>query len=128
MLETSAPYGFDVEQTLPCRYWFTQKLRLLDPSLLQTMLQATVAALQEHIPGLGETVAFDVKHIFAWVRENNPQVYVKGPFNVSYIPKGDPDCRLGVKKSSNQEPDDASDQKQASRSKTSHHQESADGS
>ena len=53
-------------------------------------------------------MAFDVKHIFAWVRENNPNVYVKGPFNVTHLPKGDPDCRLGVKKSSNQEQPDGS--------------------
>src|SRR3989454_9118356 len=92
VLDPSCPYGFDIEETLPCRYWFTQKLRLLDPGLLQALLHATVAALQQEIPGLGEVVAFDVKHIFAWVRENNSNVYVKGPFNVTYIPKVDPDC------------------------------------
>ncbi len=108
VLDPSCPYGFDVEETLPCRYWFTQKLRLLDRSLLQDLLHATVRALMQEIPGLGEVVAFDVKHIFAWVRENNPQVYVEGPFNVTHLPKGDPDCRLGVKKSSNQEQPDGS--------------------
>jgi hypothetical protein len=35
-------------------------------------------------------------------------VYVKGTFDVTRIPKGDPDCRLGVKKSSNQEQPDGS--------------------
>ena len=108
VLDPSCPYGFDVEETLPCRYWFTQKLRLFDRSLLQDLLHATVRALMQEIPGLGEVVAFDVKHIFAWVRENNPQVYVEGPFNVTHLPKGDPDCRLGVKKSSNQEQPDGS--------------------
>jgi hypothetical protein len=107
-LDPQAPYGFDVEQTLPTRYWLGEKLRQLDNRLLQDLLAATVQALQAAIPGFGETVAFDVKHIYAWVRENNPNVYVKGPFNVSYIPKGDPDCRLGVKKSSNQEQPDGS--------------------
>src|SRR5436305_10117816 len=68
-----------------------QKLRTFDQNLLQDLLAASVAALQEEIPGLGETVAFDVKHIFAWVRENNPNVYVKGRFDVTHIPKGDPD-------------------------------------
>jgi hypothetical protein len=53
-------------------------------------------------------VAFDVTHIYAWVRENNPRVYVEGPCDVTYIPTGDPDCRLGVKKSSNQEQPDGS--------------------
>src|SRR5207249_9190508 len=107
-LAPSAASGFDVQHTLPCEQRLRQKLRTFDQTLLQDVLAATVAALQEAIPGLGEVVAFDVKHIYAWVRENNPNVYVKGPFNVSYIPKGDPDCRLGVKKSSNQEQPDGS--------------------
>ncbi len=110
-LDPQAPYGFDVEQTLPTRYWLGTKLRQLDNHLLQDLLAATVQALQAEIPAFGETVAFDVKHMYAWVRENNPNVYVKGPFNVSYIPKGDPDCRLGVKKSSNQEQPDGSTKK-----------------
>ena len=107
-LDPHAPYGFDVAHTLPTRFWLGKKLRLLDNDLLQDLLAALVAALQAEIPGLGETVAFDVKHIFAWVRENNPQISVKGPYNVSHIPQGDPDCRLGVKKSSNQEQPDGS--------------------
>ena len=118
-LDPTAPYGFDVDKTLPSRYWFGEKLRQLDPDLLSDVLAATIQALQQEIPGLGETVAFDVKHIYAWVRENNPQVYVKGPFNVSHICQGDPDCRLGVKKSSNQAPDDASAQQAAADSKPS---------
>lgn len=109
VLDPSQPYGFDVERTLPTRYWLGEKLRQLDRQLLQDLLAGTVQALHAEIPGLGETVAFDVKHIYAWVRENNPNVYVKGKYDVSYIPKGDPDCRLGVKKSSNQEPDDGTE-------------------
>src|SRR5437660_11456238 len=101
-LDPQAPYGFDVDQTLPTRYWLGEKLRQLDPGLLSDLLAATGRALKEEIPGLGETVAFDVKHIYAWVRENNPRVYVKGRYDVTHHPKGDPDCRLGVKKSSNQ--------------------------
>src|SRR5215470_14884097 len=29
-LDPTAPYGFDVERTLPCRYWLGEKLRHLD--------------------------------------------------------------------------------------------------
>ncbi len=108
VLDPSAPYGFDCQHTLPSDVRLRQKLRTLDQDLLQDLLAATVAALQAEIPGLGETVAFDVKHIFAWVRENNPNVYVKGRFDVTHIPTGDPDCRLGVKKSSNQVQPDGS--------------------
>jgi hypothetical protein len=79
------------------------------------LLHASVQALREEIPGLGEVVAFDVTHIYAWVRENNPRVYVEGAFNVTHIPKGDPDCRLGVKKSSNQvQPDGTTKEKKES--------------
>jgi len=77
VLDPRTPYGFDVEQSVPCDYWLRQQLRTLDQGLLQALLHATVAALQEEIPGLGEIVAFDVKHIYAWVRENNPREHIK---------------------------------------------------
>lgn len=108
VLDPSAPFGFVVEQTVPCSYWLRQKLRALDTGVLQALLQATVAALQAEIPGLGETVAFDVKHIYAWVKENNPRVYVKDRYNPAQQLAGDPDCTLGVKKSTNQEQPDGS--------------------
>jgi len=103
-----APYGFDVGRTVPSDRWLRAQLQHLDETLLQSLFMQSVHALQQEIPGLGETVAFDVKHIFAWVRENNPNVYVKGRFDVTHIPTGDPDCRLGVKKSTNQEQPDGS--------------------
>jgi hypothetical protein len=83
----------------------------LDCSLLQALLQAPVVALQQEIPGLGETVAFDVKHIYAWVKENNERVYVKDRYDKERQLAGDPDCKLGVKKSSNQEQDDGTTKK-----------------
>jgi hypothetical protein len=103
VLDPSAPYGFDVEKTLPCRYWFCHRLHTLDQTLLQQLLHATVTALQAEIPDLGETIAFDVKHIYAWVKENNERVFVTERYNKEKRLAGDPDCRLGVKKRSNQE-------------------------
>ncbi len=97
-LDPTAAYGFDVERTLPCRYWLTEKLRQFDQAVLQDLLHATVAALYEEIPGLGETVAFDVKHIYAWVKENNERAYVKDRYDKTQRLVGDPDCRLGVKR------------------------------
>jgi hypothetical protein len=108
VLDPTAPYGFDVEQTLPCDCWLRQKLRTLDPALLQALLHATIHALQAEIPGLGETVAFDVKHLYAWVKENNPRVYVKERYKPDQRLAGDPDCKLGVKRSTNQEQPDGS--------------------
>ncbi len=111
-LDPCADYGFDVERTLPCRYWLGEKLRQLVPALLQDLLAATVSALQEEIPGLGEVVAFDVKHIYAWVKENNERVYVKDRYDKTHCLAGDPDCRLGVKRSTNQElPDGSTEEK-----------------
>ncbi len=107
-LAPNTPYGFDVQHTVPCEQWLREKLRTLDQDLLQDLLAATVAALQAEIPGLGETVAFDVKHIYAWVKENNQRVYVKDRYDKAQRLAGDPDCRLGVKRSTNQEQPDGS--------------------
>ncbi len=104
--DPAQPYGFDLDKTVPCEYWLRQQLHRCDHELLQALLKATVVALKEEIPGLGETVAFDVKHMYAWVRENNPRIYVKGRYDVTHHPQGDPDCRLGFKKSSHQEQPD----------------------
>jgi len=60
------------------------------------------------LPGLGEVVSFDVTHLYANVKENNLRHYVKERYNPHLQPKGDPDCRLGVKRSTNQEQADGS--------------------
>jgi hypothetical protein len=78
------------------------------PACRKHLLAATVAALKDEIPGLGEVVAFDVKHIYAWVKENNERAYVKDRYDKTRIPAGDPDCKLGVKRRTNQEEPDGS--------------------
>ena len=108
VLDRTKPYGFDVERTVPSARWLRQKQRRLHRGSLQELLAGTVHALQEEVPGLGETVAFDVKHLYAWVKENNPRVYVKDRYCKDQPPKGDPDCRVGVKRSTNQEQADGS--------------------
>jgi hypothetical protein len=108
VLDASQPYGFDVEATLPTRFWLGEKLRQLDRALLTELLAATVRALHEEIPGLGETVAFDVKHLYAWVKQNNERAYVPDRYDKTQRLAGDPDCRLGVKRSTNQEQPDGS--------------------
>ncbi len=100
--EPGTPLGFDVERTVPCARWLRHQQRHLDHGLLQTLLAATVPALQAEIAGLGTTVAVDVKHIYAWVRENNPKVAVPHRHDPARQPRGDPDCRLGVKQTTNQ--------------------------
>src|SRR2546423_13385700 len=113
VLDPSAPYGFDVEATLPCEFWLREKLRHFDPALLQALLQATVRALQDEIPGLEEVVAFDVKHIYGWVKENNERTYVPERYDKTKRLAGDPDCRLGVKRSTNQQLPDGSTHEKA---------------
>lgn len=107
-IDLTQAYGFDVARTVPSIRHLNNILRSLDPCLLADLLEQSVQALQEEIPGLGEVVAYDVKHIYANVKENNWRAYVKERFNKDQQPKGDPDCRLGVKKSTNQEQADGS--------------------
>jgi hypothetical protein len=115
VLDPAAPYGFDVDATLPCDYWLRQQLRQFDPALLQRLLAGTVRDLKAEIPGLGEVVAFDVKHIYAWVKENNWRSYVPERYDKTKRLAGDPDCRLGVKRSTNQEQADGSTQEKKER-------------
>lgn len=102
-LDSSQPYGFNVEETVPCDRWLRQKQRTLDNKMLQALFRRTVHHLQLEIPGLGETVVIDTKHIYAWVKENNPREFIPNRFDPNKQPVGDPDCRLGVKRSSNQD-------------------------
>jgi hypothetical protein len=102
------PYGFRLSKTVPSVGHLNAILRTLDSRWLSNLFSQTVQALQAEIPGLGEVVAYDVKHIYAWVRENNPRVYLKDRYCKDRQPKGDPDCRVGVKRSTNQEQPDGS--------------------
>jgi hypothetical protein len=98
----TALYGFDHERTVPCARWLGHWQQHLDTALLQGLLGQTGQDLRAEIPGLGVTVACDVKHIDAWVAQNNPKAYVTERYNPAHQPAGDPDCRLGVKMRSNQ--------------------------
>ncbi len=96
-------YGFAVARPVPGARWLRHQRRTLDPAILQALLRATVQALRQAIPDLGTTVAIDVKHIYAWVQANNPKACVTERYDPARQPSGDPDCRLGVKRSTNQE-------------------------
>jgi hypothetical protein len=96
------PWGFDVERTVPGARWLRHQQQHLEHGVLQALLAATVLALRVEIPELGTTVAVDVKHIYAWVRENNAKEDVPNRHDPRRQLRGDPDCRLGVKRSTNQ--------------------------
>lgn len=108
VLNRDLPYGFDVGKTVPTARWLRHQQQVLPQAVLQRLLGATVRDLREEIPGLGEVVAFDVTHIYAWVKENNPRTYVKERYDKAHQPRGDRDCKVGVKKSTNKEQADGS--------------------
>ncbi len=104
--DADQPYGFNLEQTMPCDRWLRAQQQPLDNAWLPGVLTGSVHTLQAEIPALGQTVAIDVKYIFAWVQQNNPKAYVRQRYNPERQPRGDPDCRLGVKRHHNQEEPD----------------------
>lgn len=104
--EASSPYGFQVEATVPSAGHLRRMLRTLEARVLTELLAGTAAAVREVCPTLGEQVILDVKHIYAHVKENNPRAYVRGRYDPSRQPRGDRDCRLGVKKRTNRQEKD----------------------
>ena len=94
-IDLRQPYGFDVAKTVPSVRHLNHILRTLDRRRLSDLFAQTVQALQQEIPGLGEVVAFDVKHIYANVKENNPRQYVKERYHKDRQPKGDPEGLAG---------------------------------
>ncbi len=107
-LDCNEPDGFAVAKTVPSVRHLNEMLQKLDQNLLADLFAQSVQALQAEIPGLGEIVAYDVKHSYANVREHNPCVYLRDRYCKDRQPKGDPDCRVGVKRSTNQAQPDGS--------------------
>ena len=112
-LDPSVPHGLNLEETVPKRRHLSSVLRTLPNDALQFLLSATVDLLrstlpEEQQPTFGDTIAGDTQALLAWVRENNPKQYIKeGRLDKSRQPKGDLDCKLGVKKRGNSAPADA---------------------
>lgn len=102
VLDPTQPYGFDVARTVPGARWLRHQQQTLDPAVLRDLLVGTVHTLQAASPELGTTVAVDVQHLYAWVGQNNPKVGGAHRFDPKRQPRGDPDCRLGVKERRNQ--------------------------
>jgi hypothetical protein len=111
--DPTKPHGFDVEESVPDRRQFSRVLRTMPNPALQFLLTASVHLLRatlplEQQPSFGDTIAGDTQALLAWVKENNPKQYIKeGRLDKNRQPAGDPDCKLGVKKSRNSAPADA---------------------
>ena len=98
------PWGFDVDASLPTGRHFGRVLRTLPNPALQFLLDGTVTLIGHELPPeitLGDIIAGDTKHVIAWVKENNPKVFIEDRYDKTRQPKGDPDCRLGCKKKHN---------------------------
>lgn len=96
-----------VAATVPSAAQFSWVLRQLPHTSLQFVLDQTVDLLRQALPDavcFGETVAFDTKHILAWVKENNPKEYIPHDrFDKHAQPAGDRDCKLGCKRRRNKD-------------------------
>lgn len=100
------PLGFNAQASLPTARHLTHMLRRVPNSALQSLLAGSVRLILAELHALGlarsECISLDTKHIVAWVKENNPKAYVANRFDKAKQPSGDPDCRLGCKRRSNQ--------------------------
>lgn len=92
----------DIERTVPGARWLRHQQQTLPPALLEQALAQTVRTVRRQTPELGQTVAIDVTHIYAYVRENNPNEAIAHRFATTRRPRGDRDCALGVKVRGNQ--------------------------
>ena len=104
-LEPGTSLGFNVLASLPTERHFTYLLRRMPNTVLQFLLADSVGLILAelaavHAPPV-DCVSLDTKHILAWVKENNPKVYVQDRYDKTKQPKGDPDCRLGCKRRHN---------------------------
>lgn len=100
-------WRFDADASLPTQKHFSRMLRTMPNSVPQFLLSSSVALiwaeLSALVANLGESISLDTKHVIAWVKENNPKAYMAGKrYDKEQQPKGDPDCRLGCKRRSNQ--------------------------
>lgn len=105
--DPTARYGFDVAASVPSRKQLGRVLRNLNNEMLQFLLSGTVRLIRDALPpevDFGREISVDTKHIKAWVAENNPKAYIKESQRLDKTrqPQGDPDCKLGCKKKSNQ--------------------------
>jgi hypothetical protein len=105
-LAFDTPWGFNPAGSLPTRQHLTRMLGHLPQSALQFLLADSVRVIGDALTARqiawGDCVSLDTKHVIAWVKENNPKAYVTERYNKARQPTGDPDCRLGCKRSRNQ--------------------------
>lgn len=100
--DPAQPTGVDIARTVPGERWLRHQQQHCDRTRLDQLLAATITTLRRVHPELGQTVAIDTTHIYAYVRENNPKESIPHRFAPAHRPRGDHDCALGVKARANQ--------------------------
>jgi len=85
--------GFD--KRLPSRHRFEEFLHKTPNALLQDIRKQQIKTLVKLGVISGKYLSIDSTPIVAWVKQNNPKVFVEGKFDKTKFPKGDPDARLG---------------------------------
>lgn len=85
--------GFD---NPPSRHRFEEFLHRTPHEILQKIRRKQVKTLISSAVIMGKFFSIDSTPVIAWVRENNPKMFLKDKFNKRKFPKGDSDARLGV--------------------------------
>jgi len=103
VIDKAKRYGFDIEKTVPSGRHIRRMLRQIDNEHFKALLIDSVFKMMSLniIQSKSICVSIDIKAIFAFVKENNLNTFVKDRFNKKNIPKGDKTCRLGVKRATN---------------------------
>lgn len=85
--------GFDKQP--PSRHRFEEFLHKIPNQLLQQIRRQQIETLVELGIISGKYLSIDSTPVIAWVKQNNPKVFVEGKFDKTKLPQGDPDARLG---------------------------------
>ncbi len=91
--------GFD--KRIPSRHRFEEFLHKMPNQLLQEIRNAQFKTLIELGVISGKYLSIDSTAIVAWVKQNNPKIFVERKFDKTKLPQGDPDARLGVMTTTN---------------------------
>ena len=85
--------GFDKQP--PSRHRFVEFLHKVPNQLLQEIRRQQIKTLIGLGVITGKYLSIDSTPIIAWVKQNNPKMFVEGKFDKTKFPQGDPDARLG---------------------------------
>ena len=85
--------GFDKQP--PSRHRFEEFLHKVPNQLLQEIRRQQIRTLISLDVITGKYLSIDSTPVIAWVKQNNPKMFIEGKFDKTKFPQGDPDARLG---------------------------------